>query len=138
MATRKKIPKPIYATGRRKSATVRVYIKPSEGEEGKIIVNKHDFTTYFPLDTTQMVIRQPLEVTERLGKYDFNIRANGGGVSGQAGAVVLGISRALTEVEPELRPLLKKAGFLTRDARIVERKKPGRHKARKKPQFSKR
>ena len=126
-----------YATGRRKNSTARVYLKPAE-EEGKIVVNKRAFEDYFPQAVTQMVVRQPLEVAERLGKYDITVRVNGGGFSGQAGAVVHGLARALEKVEPELRAPLKAAGLLTRDPRAVERKKPGRHKARKKPQFSKR
>lgn len=128
----------IYATGRRKAANARVYVRPAKGEEGTIVVNKREFTSYFPLETTQMIIRQPLEATETFGKYDFTISVQGGGQSGQAGAVRHGIARALLRVNPELRPVLKKAGFLTRDSRAVERKKPGLHKARKRPQFSKR
>ncbi len=130
--------KATYATGRRKEASARVYITPSTDEKGAINVNGRDFTNYFPRPTTQMIIRQPLELTERLGKYNFTIKVSGGGLSGQAGAVLHGIARALEKVEAELRPTLKKAGFLTRDPRAVERKKPGRHKARKRPQFSKR
>ncbi len=129
----------ISTTGRRKTASARVFVKAaSGGEEGQIVVNGKDFTEYFPRKTTQMIIRQPLERTERLGRYNFNVSVAGGGTSGQAGAVLLGIARALISVEPTLRPTLKKDGFLTRDARKVERKKPGRHKARKRPQYSKR
>jgi len=130
--------KPVYATGRRKTSTARVYIKTSQSDDGKILVNERVFTDYFPRPTQQMIIRQPLELTERLAKYDFKVTVAGGGLAGQAGAVLHGISRALIKVEPELRGVLKKGGFLTRDARKVERKKPGRHKARKRPQFSKR
>jgi small subunit ribosomal protein S9 len=131
--------KAIYATGRRKTSSARVYaFAAPEEETGTITVNGLEYAAYFPRPTTQMVIRQPLEVTERLGRYTFAISVCGGGKSGQAGAVLLGISRALEKAEPELRPVLKKNGFLTRDARAVERKKPGRHKARKRPQFSKR
>lgn len=130
--------KAIYATGRRKTSSARVYLTPASGEEGAIVVNEHEMTEYFPRPTTQMIIRQPLELTERLGRYNFQVSVNGGGAAGQAGAVLHGISRALLKAEPELRPVLKKGGFLTRDAREVERKKPGRHKARKRPQFSKR
>ncbi|MBL7661502.1 30S ribosomal protein S9 [bacterium] len=126
----------ITGTGRRKSATARVYIKKSK--EGKIVVNGREFTQFFPRKTSQLIIRQPLELTERLNSYEFKVNVSGGGASGQAGAVRLGIARALLKVEPELRATLKKAGFLTRDARKVERKKPGRHKARKSTQFSKR
>ena len=131
--------KPIYATGRRKTSSARVFLYPaSEDGGGSITVNKRSFEEYFPRPTTQMIINQPFSIAERVGKFDFKVSVRGGGVTGQAGAVLHGISRAMVEAEPELRGVLKKAGFLTRDARIVERKKPGRHKARKKPQFSKR
>ncbi len=130
--------KPVYATGRRKTSTARVFIKAAKGEEGKIVVNRRTFTDYFPRPTQQMIIRQPLELTERLASYDFTVTVAGGGLAGQSGAVLHGISRALIKMEPDLRAVLKKGGFLTRDARKVERKKPGRHKARKRPQFSKR
>lgn len=132
--------KAINATGRRKTASARVYLAPrkAESEAGSILVNGREFTDYFPNKITQMVVLQPLEVTERRENYDFNIRVVGGGPSGQAGAVLHGIARALEKVEPELRPALKAEGFLTRDPRAVERKKPGRHKARKSTQFSKR
>ena len=130
--------KVIYATGRRKTSSARVYLTPAADEQGSIQVNGKAYTEYFPRPTTQMVIKQPLELTERLGRYSFMIVCNGGGKSGQAGAVLLGISRALEKAEPELRSTLKKGGFLTRDDRAVERKKPGHHKARKRPQFSKR
>lgn len=131
--------KPIVATGRRKTSQARVFLRPVSGDkEGNIVVNGRVFEEYFPRKTTQMIIRQPLELSERLGKYQFQVNVDGGGISGQAGAVLLGISRALIVAEPSLRAVLKKGGFLTRDARKVERKKPGRHKARKRPQFSKR
>ena len=94
-----------YATGRRKTASARIFMSPAK-EEGTILVNKKDFTSYFPRQTAQMIIRQPLELTERLNKYDFNITVRGGGSSGQAGAVLHGISRLLQNVEPELRPVL--------------------------------
>lgn len=135
MATAKQ--KSIYATGRRKTSSARVYIRPAE-DQGTFVVNKKPMENYFPLETTQMIVNQPLVLTERLNKFDIRVRVVGGGVSGQAGAVLHGIARVLEKAEPELRPSLKKAGFLTRDSREVERKKPGRHKARKKPQFSKR
>ena len=128
--------KPTSTIGRRKTATARVYIK--KGGSGQILVNNREVNDYFPRATTQMIIRQPLVLTERLNSYDFRISVRGGGNSGQAGAVLLGIARALLRLEPELRPVLKQGGFMTRDARKVERKKPGRHKARKRPQFSKR
>ena len=126
------------SVGRRKTSSARVLISANKDGEGTITVNRKNVDEYFPRETLRMIIRQPLELTERLGKYDFQVTVRGGGVTGQAGAVLHGISRALEKAEPELRAPLKKAGFLTRDARKVERKKPGRHKARKKPQFSKR
>lgn len=128
----------INATGRRKSSTARVYLSKAEEGSGSIKVNDKDFTDYFSRETIRQVVMQPLELTERVGAYNFTINVKGGGKSGQAGALLHGISRALEKKEPELRPILKQAGFLTRDPRVVERKKPGRHKARKKPQFSKR
>jgi len=128
----------VNATGRRKSSTARVYLSLAENDEGTITVNKKNFTDYFSRETIRQVVMQPLELVERVGKYDFTATVRGGGKSGQAGALLHGISRALETHEPELRPILKQAGFLTRDPRVVERKKPGRHKARKKPQFSKR
>ncbi|MBP9839048.1 MAG: 30S ribosomal protein S9 [Proteobacteria bacterium] len=134
--------KPTNTTGRRKTASARVYLVPTiaenEEDKGKIVVNGMPLNKYFNNDITQMVLRQPLELTDRLTTYDMKITVAGGGKSGQAGAVLHGIARALERIEPDLRPLLKKAGFLTRDQRSVERKKPGRHKARKRPQFSKR
>ena len=130
----------IYATGRRKTSSARVYLTPSkeESETPKIIVNGKEYKEYFPRPTAQMLIAQPLEVSERISKYDFKVTVSGGGSSGQAGAVRHGISRVLEKAEPELRGPLKKEGLLTRDPRAVERKKPGRHKARKGTQFSKR
>ena len=129
----------INATGRRKSATARVYLsKVDAGSEGTIFVNSKPFSEYFARKTVQQVVMQPLEVTEQVGKYNLKITVAGGGKSGQAGALLHGIARALEKENPALRAVLKKNGFLTRDARAVERKKPGRHKARKKPQFSKR
>lgn len=134
--------KAVATTGRRKTAVARVFIAPTKGEteeeRGRIIVNGKPLSEYFPTEITQMILRQPLEVTDRLGHYDFKVTVKGGGKSGQAGAVLHGIARALKAVEEELRAPLRKAGFLTRDPRAVERKKPGRHKARKRPQFSKR
>lgn len=133
--------KAVYATGRRKTASARVYMSPvasGEASGAQITVNSRDLTSYFPHKLTQMIVLQPLEITERVSHYSFNVKVSGGGVSGQAGAVLHGIARALQLHEPELRGVLKQAGFLTRDPRAVERKKPGRHKARKRPQFSKR
>lgn len=124
-----------YGTGRRKTATARVYLRPGTG---KITVNKRDFDEYFPSRTLKMIIRQPLLITETADKFDIYVNVAGGGVSGQAGAIRHGLSRALVEFNPELRPRLKAAGFLTRDAREVERKKYGQRKARRRFQFSKR
>ncbi|MEP2706084.1 30S ribosomal protein S9 [Roseibium sp.] len=124
-----------YATGKRKDAIARVWIKPGTG---KIIVNKKDFTEYFARPVLQMVLQQPLVTADRNGQFDVIATVAGGGLSGQAGAVRHGISKALTYYEPDLRPVLKKNGFLTRDSRVVERKKFGRAKARKSFQFSKR
>lgn len=133
-----KAAKAIQATGRRKCSSARVRLLPVEGDEPVMLVNKRALAEYFPRATTQQIIFQPLEITEQKDKFDIRITVVGGGVSGQAGAVRHGIARALEKSEPTLRPALKKAGLLTRDDRVVERKKPGRHKARKKPQFSKR
>ena len=124
-----------YATGKRKDAVARVWIKPGSGE---ITVNERPITTYFARPVLRMIIQQPLQVANRLGQYDVVVTVAGGGLSGQAGAVRHGLSRALTHYEPELRPSLKREGFLTRDARVVERKKYGRKKARRSFQFSKR
>ena len=124
-----------YATGKRKDAIARVWIKPGNG---KITVNDRDILVYFARPVLRMMINQPLAVANRNGQYDVICRVSGGGLSGQAGAVRHGISRALTLFEPDLRPALKQGGFLTRDSRTVERKKYGRAKARKSFQFSKR
>jgi small subunit ribosomal protein S9 len=124
-----------YATGRRKEATAKVWIQAGEGS---IIVNGKDLSTYFGRKTADMVVHQPLVLTENLKTLDIKATVLGGGLSGQAGALRLGISRALIVSNPELRPPLKKAGFLTRDSREVERKKYGRAGARKRFQFSKR
>ena len=124
-----------YATGKRKNAVARVWIKPGTGA---INVNGHDSPGYFARPVLRMIINQPFVTTNRLGQFDVMCTVAGGGLSGQAGAVRHGISRALTFYEPGLRPILKSLGFLTRDSRVVERKKYGRHKARKRPQYSKR
>ncbi len=124
-----------YATGRRKDAVARVWVKPGSG---KITVNGRDVETYFARPVLRMIINQPFEVADRKTQFDVVCTVAGGGLSGQAGAVRHGISRALTYYEPGLRPALKAAGFLTRDSRVVERKKYGRRKARRSFQFSKR
>ena len=124
-----------YSTGKRKNAIARVWVQPGPG---KITVNGRDSETYFARPVLRMIINQPFAAAEREGQYDVMCTVTGGGLSGQAGAVRHGISRALTEFEPLLRPILKKGGFLTRDARVVERKKYGRRKARRSFQFSKR
>jgi len=124
-----------YATGKRKDAIARVWIKPGSG---KISINKRDFNEYFARPVLQMVLQQPIVAAARDGQYDVIATVSGGGLSGQAGAVRHGISKALTHYEPELRAVLKKGGFLTRDSRVVERKKYGRAKARRSFQFSKR
>jgi len=124
-----------YATGRRKEATARVYLSPGTG---KVIVNKREAKDYFKRDTLLMIMGQPFEVVDGVDQYDVNVRVDGGGLSGQADAVKHGVSRALVTSNPEFRAALKKAGFLTRDARVVERKKYGQPGARKRFQFSKR
>ncbi|RMF47245.1 MAG: 30S ribosomal protein S9 [Deltaproteobacteria bacterium] len=124
-----------YATGKRKSSVARVWIKPGSGV---ITVNKRDIDEYFGRETSKMVIRQPLELTNNLGKWDVWVNVCGGGASGQAGAIKHGITKALIEADPELRATLKKAGFITRDSRVKERKKYGRRGARRSFQFSKR
>jgi len=124
-----------YATGRRKESTAKVWIKPGEG---KITVNEKDYKDYFPRDTLVNMIIEPFNLTGTQDAYDVIASIEGGGVSGQAGALRHGISRALLEVNPDYRIILKKEGFLTRDSRIKERKKYGLKKARKRPQFSKR
>lgn len=124
-----------YGTGRRKTSTARVYLRPGSG---KIVVNKRDFDTYFPNEALQMIIRQPLRLTETTEKFDILVNVDGGGTTGQAGAVRHGITRALMEFNADLRPALKKAGFVTRDPRQKERKKYGQKGARARFQFSKR
>jgi len=124
-----------YATGKRKDAVARVWIKPGTGQ---ITVNDRSVETYFARPVLQMVIKQPFGVTNRENEFDVMCTVEGGGLSGQAGAVRHGISKALNEYEPELRSALKAAGFLTRDSRVVERKKYGKRKARRSTQFSKR
>ena len=123
------------AVGRRKKAIARVRLVAGDG---KIVINKRDLDNYFGLETLKMTVRQPLEVTKAGGDMDILVTVEGGGVSGQAGALRHGISRALLQVNPEFRPILKKAGFLTRDPRMKERKKYGLKAARRAPQFSKR
>ena len=125
----------VTATGRRKESIARVRLKPGSGE---FVVNDRTLDDYFGRETSKMILKQPLEVVEQLGKVDISVNVVGGGLSGQAGAIRYGISRALTKLNPDFRPALKKAGFLTRDARVVERKKYGRPGARKRFQFSKR
>ncbi len=124
-----------YSTGRRKESTARVWIKPGAG---KMIINGRPMEEYFGRETSKMVINQPLQVLEQFGKIDMTVNVRGGGLSGQAGAIRHGLSRALCRLNPEFRPPLKKAGFLTRDARSVERKKYGQPGARRRFQFSKR
>ena len=124
-----------YGTGRRKSSTARVFIKPGSGN---IVINQRSLEQYFGRETARMVVRQPLELTETVEKFDFYVTVIGGGVSGQAGAIRHGITRALMDYDETLRSALRKAGFVTRDAREVERKKVGLRKARKRPQYSKR
>ena len=124
-----------YATGKRKDAIARVWVKPGSG---KITVNEKEFAAYFARPVLQMILKQPIVATNRDGQFDIIATVTGGGLSGQAGAVRHGISRALVNYEPTLRPVLKPGGFLTRDPRAVERKKYGRPKARRSFQFSKR
>lgn len=124
-----------YGTGRRKSFTARVFIKPGNG---KIVINQRSLEQYFGRETARMVVRQPLELVDMVEKLDLYITVKGGGISGQAGAIRHGITRALMEYDESLRSELRKAGFVTRDARQVERKKVGLRKARRRPQFSKR
>ncbi|HLY96321.1 MAG: 30S ribosomal protein S9 [Sideroxydans sp.] len=124
-----------YGTGRRKSAVARVFIKPGKGE---IVVNDKPVDVFFSRETGRMVVRQPLELTDTLGKFDIMVNVSGGGESGQAGAVRHGITRALIDYDANLKPTLSKAGLVTRDAREVERKKVGLRKARRRKQFSKR
>ena len=124
-----------YGTGRRKSSIARVYLVPGTG---KIVINKRDIDEYFGLETLKLIVRQPLVATETTDKYDVLVNVHGGGTTGQAGAIRHGISRALLKVDNDFRPTLKKAGFLTRDPRMKERKKYGLKAARRAPQFSKR
>jgi len=124
-----------YGTGRRKSAVARVYLLPGKGE---IIINKRNIDDYFGLDTLKLIVRQPLELTGTTGKFDVKVNVFGGGYTGQAGAIRHGISRALLIADEDFRQPLKKAGFLTRDPRMKERKKYGLKGARRAPQFSKR
>ncbi|MCI7062116.1 MAG: 30S ribosomal protein S9 [Lachnospiraceae bacterium] len=124
-----------YGTGRRKSSIARVYLVPGNG---KITINKKDMDQYFGLETLKIIVRQPLEATNTTDKYDVLVNVHGGGFTGQAGAIRHGIARALLNVDADFRPILKKAGFLTRDPRMKERKKYGLKKARRAPQFSKR
>lgn len=125
----------INTIGRRKEAVARIYLK--EGE-GKITVNKREFEDYFPVEILRYAILQPLQMVEAEGKYDIKVNLDGGGIKGQAEALRLAIARALVEIDPEAKPVLKKKSLLTRDSREVERKKPGQKKARKRFQFSKR
>ncbi|MBP1756904.1 MAG: ribosomal protein [Firmicutes bacterium] len=124
-----------YGTGRRKSSIARVYLVPGTG---KVTINKRDMDTYFGLDTLKLIVRQPLALTETQDKFDVLVNVKGGGFTGQAGAIRHGISRALLHADADYRPTLKKAGFLTRDPRMKERKKYGLKAARRAPQFSKR
>ena len=124
-----------YGTGRRKTSTARVFLRPGTGT---IQINKRSIDVYFGRETARMVVRQPLELTENLANFDVIVNVKGGGGSGQAGAIRHGITRALMQYDETLRPALRAAGYVTRDAREVERKKVGLRKARKKPQFSKR
>ncbi len=125
----------INALGRRKTAVARIYLKNGNGN---IAVNKRDYKEYFPTSILHFIVEQPLSITDNLGKYDIMVNLDGGGFNGQAEALSLAISRALIKIDPEFRPALKAKGLLRRDPRMVERKKPGQPKARKKFQFSKR
>ena len=125
----------INSSGRRKAAIARVYIKDGSG---KIVVNNRTFDNYFPLEWHRTSIESPLRITDNAGKFDISVNVRGGGQSGQAEAVRLGIAKALVDLNAELKPTLRAAGFMTRDSRVVERKKPGQKKARKRFQFSKR
>ena len=124
-----------YATGKRKSAIARTWLKPGSGT---IVINKRPMDEYFRRETAAMIVRQPFEITNTLGKFDVIVNVTGGGISGQAGAVKHGISKALLDIDPGLRPILKRAGFITRDARVKERKKYGQRGARARYQYSKR
>jgi len=127
--------KVITATGRRKTSVARVFLKQGKGA---ITINDRSLQEYFGRETARMVVLQPFDVTQTAGSFDIAVNVTGGGSSGQAGAIRHGITRALMQLNPDFRPPLKKAGFVTRDPRAVERKKYGRHKARKRPQYSKR
>ena len=127
--------KMIVTTGRRKTSVARVFLKPGKGS---LRINNRTLQDYFGRETARMIVLQPFQVTQTAGNFDIEVNVDGGGNSGQAGAIRHGITRALMEFNPDLRPSLKKAGFVTRDPRAVERKKYGRHKARKRPQYSKR
>ena len=124
-----------YGTGRRKSSSARVFLRPGTG---KITINQREIDVYFGRETSRMIVRQPLELVDMADKFDLYITVKGGGISGQAGAIRHGITRALIEYDETLRPALRAAGFVTRDARRVERKKVGLHKARRRTQYSKR
>ncbi len=125
----------INTIGRRKTAVARIYMKPGNGQ---VVINKKDLQNYFPLPTLQYLVNQPFSITETVGQYDLKVNLNGGGIKGQAEALRLAISRALCKVDPEYRKLLKPKGLLRRDQRMVERKKAGQKKKKKKFQFSKR
>ena len=127
--------KMIVSTGRRKTSVARVFLKPGKGS---LRINNRTLQEYFGRETARMIVLQPFQVTQPAGNFDIEVNVDGGGNSGQAGAIRHGITRALMKFNPDLRPSLKKAGFVTRDPRAVERKKYGRHKARKRPQYSKR
>jgi small subunit ribosomal protein S9 len=127
--------KMIVATGRRKTSVARVFLRPGKGS---LRINNRTLQDYFGRETARMIVLQPFQVTQTSGNFDIEVNVDGGGNSGQAGAIRHGITRALMEFNPDLRASLKKAGFVTRDPRAVERKKYGRHKARKRPQYSKR
>ncbi len=130
--------KQLHKVGKRKNAVARVYFRPRTGEQGVIKVNERSFEEYFPRPSSRLLIMQPLELTSTVGRYDIMINVYGGGLSGQAGAVKHGIAKALLEVDPAFRPVLKKAGHITRDSREVERKKYGLAGARRRYQYSKR
>jgi len=129
------MPSTNYGTGRRKTSTARVFLKPGNG---KITINERSIETFFGRETGRMIVRQPLELTGLIGRFDVDVTVVGGGITGQAGAIRHGITRALIEYDETLRSPLRAAGFVTRDAREVERKKVGRRKARRGPQYSKR
>jgi small subunit ribosomal protein S9 len=131
----KEMEKAYYATGRRKHAVARTWVKPGSG---KIIINGRELENYFPTEAAQIILKQPLTLTNTLGTYDVNATVRGGGISGQVGALRHGITRALIAIDPDMRPTLKKAGFVKRDPRVKERKKYGQRGARARFQFSKR